>query len=73
PPAGSPGLLKAASVPATRLDAAALAACKVAVLANVRSLGEEQVKALMAFVRAGGGLLVFPGDRCDTAWWNKAM
>ncbi len=73
PPSGTPGLLKATTLPATRLDAVTLAASKVAVLANVRNLDEAQTAALTAFVRAGGGLFVFPGDRCDVAWWNKTM
>jgi len=73
PPAGSPGLLRATTVLATRLDAALLAASKVAVLANVRSLRDEQVAALTAFVHAGGGLLVFPGDRCDAGWYARKL
>ena len=73
PSPGNPGLLKTTTLPATRLDAVSLAACKVAVLANVRNLSGAQATALTAFVRSGGGLLLFPGDRCDIAWWNKAM
>jgi hypothetical protein len=55
------------------LDAKALANSQVVVLANVRRLGDDQVKALEEFVKTGGGLLVFPGDQTDTAWWNGAF
>jgi hypothetical protein len=43
------------------------------VLANVRRLGDDQLKAVEDFVKNGGGLLVFPGDKTDTAWWNGAF
>lgn len=43
---------------------------KVVVLANVRRLPDDRVEALRTFVRDGGGLLVFPGDRADVAWYN---
>lgn len=50
-----------------------LASAKVVVLANVRQLRDEQLKAIEDFVRDGGGLLVFPGDRTDTAWFNQKL
>jgi hypothetical protein len=56
-----------------QIDASALKDMRVAVLANVAQLQEHQLKALEAFVKAGGGLLVFPGSRVDTAWWNRAF
>jgi hypothetical protein len=31
------------------------------------------MRALDDFVKKGGGLLVFPGDRCDTAWYNRTL
>jgi uncharacterized membrane protein len=46
---------------------------RVVVLANVPKLTDEQVKALDDFVRRGGGLLVFPGDRIDRDWYNSKM
>jgi len=52
------------------LSAKLLAETSVAVLANVRKLSPEQMRALEEFVKGGGGLLMFPGDRTDSAWWN---
>ena len=50
-----------------------LADTAVVVLANVRKLTPEQMRVLQDFVKNGGGLLVFPGDRTDSAWWNGAF
>ena len=50
-----------------------LSRAKVAVLANVRRLTDPQLKAIEDFVRDGGGLLVFPGDRADVAWYNEKI
>jgi hypothetical protein len=45
----------------------------VVILANVRRLDDGQLKALEEFVKTGGGLLVFPGDRVDAKWWTESM
>ncbi len=45
----------------------------VVILANIRKLEGNQLQALEDFVRNGGGLLVFPGNRVDAKWWNDAM
>ena len=68
---------EAAGVP-TVVDAAAwnpkaASDHRVAVIANVSKLQEAQIKALEDFVRDGGGLLVFPGNRVDAAWWNARL
>jgi len=55
------------------LDAESLNGAKVVVLANVARLEDAQVEALMAFVKRGGGLLIFPGDRCDADWYNAVL
>ncbi len=55
------------------LQAAQLAEVRVAVLANVRQLTDDQRVALENFVRDGGGLLVFPGDRANAAWYNSKL
>ena len=46
---------------------------RVVVLANVAQLDAKQVKALEDFVRGGGGLLIFPGSRIKTDWYNKTF
>jgi hypothetical protein len=60
-------------VPADGLNAKALSECTVAVLANVRKLNDDQLRALEEFVRMGGGLLLCTGNRVDSAWWNASL
>ena len=45
----------------------------VVVLANVAALPADRVAALAAWVRAGGGILVAPGDRVDPAAYDRTM
>lgn len=45
----------------------------VVVLANVAALRAEDVQRLTAWVKAGGGLLVAPGDRVDPAAYERTM
>lgn len=55
------------------LQTAALANTAVVILANVRKLEDPQLRALEEWVRRGGGLLVFPGDRLDAGWYTDRM
>ena len=66
-------LIEPRVVTADAFSAKGLADSAVVVLANVRRLTPEQLRVLEDFVKNGGGLLVFPGDRTDTAWWNGAF
>ena len=59
-------------VPAEGLTAKALTESAVVVLANVRKLSDDQLHALEDFVRTGGGLLIFTGNRVDPTWWNAS-
>ncbi|MES2572679.1 MAG: CARDB domain-containing protein, partial [Verrucomicrobiota bacterium] len=52
------------------LDPNRLAESAVVVLANVRTLNEAQLRGLEEFVKNGGGLLVFTGNRVDQGWYN---
>ena len=45
----------------------------VIVLANVAALPPERVAILADWVRAGGGILVAPGDRVDPAAYDRTM
>lgn len=45
----------------------------VVVMANVPALPPERVAVLAAWVRAGGGILVAPGDRVDPAAYDRTM
>lgn len=55
------------------LDAQGINASAVVVLANIRQLDGGQLKALEDFVRNGGGLLIFPGNRVDASWANTSL
>lgn len=70
-PTGDPSpLVRASTVTAREFKADDLKGKRVAVLANVDRLGPELSAALGAFVEAGGGLLIAPGDRIDADAWN---
>jgi hypothetical protein len=45
----------------------------VVVLANVAALPAERVNVLAAWVRAGGGILIAPGDHVDPAAYDRTM
>jgi hypothetical protein len=66
-------LIKTTTIRADDLDAKRLTGASAVVLANVRKLNDGQLRALEDFVRNGGGLLLFPGNRIDVAWYNSAM
>jgi hypothetical protein len=42
-------------------------------LANVERLTPNQISALKEFLRQGGGLLVYPGDRVDVKFYNNEL
>ncbi|HXG48954.1 MAG TPA: BatA domain-containing protein [Methylomirabilota bacterium] len=44
-----------------------------AILANVPTLPESAVADLAPYLRSGGGLIVFPGDRIDAAFYNDQL
>ena len=56
-----------------KLTAKELMENRVVVLANVPQLSDLQIKVLEDHVRRGGGLLVFPGDRINSDWYNTKM
>ena len=60
-------------IDARELDAKGLAESRVALLANVSQLNDVQLKAVEGFVREGGGLLIFPGNRINSAWYNTTF
>lgn len=66
-------LIQTTVVAGDKLTAEHLSKTKVAVLANVEKFSESQQSALEDFVRSGGGLLIFPGSRCDISWYNTRM
>ena len=46
---------------------------RVAILANVARLRDDQLRSLEKFVGDGGGLIVFPGDRIDLSHYNSSL
>ncbi len=44
---------------------------KAVILTNIDKLSPSQHKALVTYVKNGGGLMIFPGDRLDTKWHNN--
>ena len=55
------------------VDARKLSESAVVILANVRRLNDQQLRALEEFVKSGGGLLLFPGNRVESPWYNTAL
>ena len=66
-------LLAPRVVDPSALNARTLASANVLVLANVKSLTPLQVGEIEQFVRNGGGLLIFPGNRMDARWYNEKL
>ncbi len=72
--ANAPGdLLEATAIRLSDLRSDSFDGHRVVVLANVAKLSAEQLASLKGFVRAGGSLLVFPGDRVDADWYRSQM
>ncbi len=73
-PSGDPSpLVQASTVTLRDFKADQLKGKRVVVLANVDQLGPELSAALGAFIEAGGGLLIAPGDRLDVEAINQRV
>ncbi len=66
-------LVKTQTITADKVQADLLAGFRVVVLANVARLKDEQVAALLSYVREGGTLLVFAGSGIDAKWYNEKL
>jgi hypothetical protein len=66
-------LIKPRVITGDALNAQSLNDVAVVILANVRRLNDEQVRALEDFVKAGGGLLICPGSKIDVNWYQSAL
>ncbi len=60
--------VSAASLPTARLED-----YDAVVLANVADLSAGTVEALAPFLRRGGGLVLFPGDNTQAAYYDKVL
>lgn len=66
-------LIRPRVIPPDGLNAQSLNESAVVILANVRRLNDDQVRALEEFVKGGGGLLVFPGTKIEANWYESTM
>ncbi|MEM0895432.1 MAG: BatA domain-containing protein [Verrucomicrobiota bacterium] len=66
-------LIVTETMESNRLNARATENVRVLILANVRDLREDQVKAVERFVADGGSLIVFPGDRTDFNFHDQRL
>jgi hypothetical protein len=66
-------LLETRTVAASQLNEAALTDARVVALANVPRLTDEQVKTLSDYVRSGGSVLIFLGNKIDMPWYNQTL
>jgi hypothetical protein len=66
-------LITTKTIEPRELDGKLLTEARVVLLANVPQLNEAQQRALEGFVREGGGLLIFPGNRINSAWYNTTL
>ncbi len=73
PLANSDSMFQPRVVETLGLTPRALDGIKTVVLANVRQLSDIQVEMLGRFVRAGGGLVIFPGNRIQASWYNDRL
>ncbi|MFV1965866.1 MAG: BatA domain-containing protein [Pirellulaceae bacterium] len=66
-------LLQTRTVSTRELNEEAVTGVNVVVLANVPKLSDEQVTLLNDYVRGGGSLLVFVGNKIDVDWYNRTL
>lgn len=60
-------------VPESRLNSVELAGYDVVMMANVSQPSDPEAAALDKYVRQGGGLVVFTGDRVVAEGWNSRL
>ena len=56
-----------------RLPSADLSLCDVLVLSGIKDLSSPEAARIQQFVRAGGGLVVFPGKETDFKTYNEGL
>lgn len=65
--------IKTKTIPPAELAAAKLGDYEAVVLANVSDVPESVLTALERYLRSGGGLMVFPGGKIGTTFYNAKM
>jgi hypothetical protein len=73
PDAAAEYFIKAATITAPELSQARLDGYDTVVLANVPDFSEATLRAIEGYLRRGGGLMVFPGDRVNASFYNEQL
>ncbi len=73
PSENSRGAFAVTTVSAQRLASSSFEAMDAVILANVAKLEPVAARRLAAYVRGGGALIIFAGDRTDVAFFNDAL
>ncbi|HEU0010768.1 MAG TPA: BatA domain-containing protein [Verrucomicrobiae bacterium] len=73
PDAAAEYFIKTATITAPELSQARLDGYDTVVLANVPDFSEATLRAIEGYLRRGGGLMVFPGDRVNASFYNEQL
>ena len=63
--------IRATRIAPAELDSKTLSENRVVIFCNVPGLNEQQQSAVVDFVKAGGGMVVAPGNQIDADSWNR--
>jgi len=66
-------LLQTKKIAPHELNENTISESRVVVLANVPRLNDKQLEQVSEFVKEGGALFVFAGNRMDVNWYNEKM
>jgi hypothetical protein len=72
-PSGPNDFIKTRTISASDLPGVKLTGFDAVALADVPQLDQATVTALDEFVRDGGGLMIFPGEQTDPAFYNTIL
>jgi hypothetical protein len=73
PEAAADYFIKATSIHAPELSQARLDDFDCIILANVPNFSETTLKSIENYLRRGGGLMIFPGDRVNVNFYNEQL
>ena len=74
PPEYIPGyFIKTATIEAAELSLARLDDYDAVILANVPDMTDKSLEQIEQYLRRGGGLMIFTGERVDTEFYNREL
>jgi hypothetical protein len=73
PEAATDYFVKANTITAPELGQARLDDYDAVILANVSDCSEATLKAMQQYLRRGGGLMIFPGDKVNVTFYNEQL